>query len=199
MKAIIGRSTETQELEKRFNSGKPEFMAVYGRRRIGKTYLIKNVFAKRLAFYMTGTYEATRKEQLAHFARQYSEYTGSYCAAPDDWNEAFQLLKNLINSYGKKRAIVFLDELPWLNSRKSGFLKALELFWNSWGSDCDNLMLIVCGSSTTWMASNIIGNRGGLHNRLTKRMYLAPFNLNEVAEYLRSRKIDWSPKQIAEC
>ena len=199
MNELIGRNAETQELEKRFNSGKPEFVAVYGRRRIGKTYLIKNVFAKRLAFYMTGTYDATRKEQLSHFARQYSEYTGGYCAVPNDWGEAFELLKSLIKTYKKKRAVVFLDELPWLDSRKSGFLKELELFWNSWGSDCNNLMLIVCGSSTTWMTSKIIGDRGGLHNRLTKRMYLAPFNIGEVAQYLRSRNIDWSSKQIAEC
>lgn len=199
MEVLIGRNSETQELEKRFNSGKPEFVAVYGRRRIGKTYLIKNVFAKRLAFYMTGTYDAARKEQLTHFARQYSEYTGGYCAVPNDWGEAFELLKSLIKTYKKKRAVVFLDELPWLDSRKSGFLKELELFWNSWGSDCNNLMLIVCGSSTTWMTSKIIGDRGGLHNRLTKRMYLAPFNIGEVAQYLRSRNIDWSSKQIAEC
>jgi hypothetical protein len=199
MNELIGRNAETQELEKRFNSGKPEFVAVYGRRRIGKTYLIKNVFAKRLAFYMTGTYDATRKEQLSHFARQYSEYTGGYCAVPENWGEAFELLKSLIKNYKKKRAVVFLDELPWLDSRKSGFLKELELFWNSWGSDCNNLMLIVCGSSTTWMTSKIIGDRGGLHNRLTKRMYLAPFNIGEVAQYLRSHNIDWSSKQIAEC
>ena len=199
MNELIGRNTETQELEKRFNSGKPEFVAIYGRRRIGKTYLIKNVFAKRLAFYMTGTYDAARKEQLTHFARQYSEYTGGYCTVPNDWGEAFELLKSLIKTYKKKRAVVFLDELPWLDSRKSGFLKELELFWNSWGSDCNNLMLIVCGSSTTWMTSKIIGDRGGLHNRLTKRMYLAPFNIGEVAQYLRSRNIDWSSKQIAEC
>ncbi|MBQ1885325.1 MAG: AAA family ATPase, partial [Bacteroidales bacterium] len=199
MEVLIGRNSETQELEKRFNSGKPEFVAVYGRRRIGKTFLIKNVFAKRLAFYMTGTYDATRKEQLSHFARQYSEYTGGYCAVPNDWGEAFELLKSLIKTYKKKRAVVFLDELPWLDSRKSGFLKELELFWNSWGSDCNNLMLIVCGSSTTWMTNKIIGDRGGLHNRLTKRMYLAPFNIGEVAQYLRSHNIDWSSKQIAEC
>ena len=199
MEVLIGRNSETQELEKRFNSGKPEFVAVYGRRRIGKTFLIKNVFAKRLAFYMTGTYDAARKEQLTHFARQYSEYTGGYCAVPNDWGEAFELLKSLIKTYKKKRAVVFLDELPWLDSRKSGFLKELELFWNSWGSDCNNLMLIVCGSSTTWMTSKIIGDRGGLHNRLTKRMYLAPFNIGEVAQYLRSHNINWSSKQIAEC
>ena len=199
MKELIGRTTEIQELERLYNSGNPEFVAVYGRRRIGKTFLIKSVFSKRLAFYMTGIYEAAREEQLSHFARQYSEFSGEYCAVPNDWNEAFELLKNLIKSYGNKRAVVFLDELPWLDSHKSGFLKALEHFWNSWGSDRDNLMLIVCGSSTTWMTSKIIGDRGGLHNRLTKRMYLAPFNLGEVAEYLRSRKIDWSAKQIAEC
>lgn len=199
MKELIGRTTEIQELERLYNFGNPEFVAVYGRRRIGKTFLIKSVFSKRLAFYMTGIYEAAREEQLSHFARQYSEFSGEYCAVPNDWNEAFELLKNLIKSYGNKRAVVFLDELPWLDSHKSGFLKALEHFWNSWGSDRDNLMLIVCGSSTTWMTSKIIGDRGGLHNRLTKRMYLAPFNLGEVAEYLRSRKIDWSAKQIAEC
>ena len=199
MKELIGRTTEIQGLERLYNSGNSEFVAVYGRRRIGKTFLIKSVFSKRLAFYMTGIYEAAREEQLSHFARQYSEFSSEYCAAPNDWNEAFELLKNLIKSYGNKRAVVFLDELPWLDSHKSSFLKALEHFWNSWGSDRDNLMLIVCGSSTTWMTSKIIGDRGGLHNRLTKRMYLAPFNLGEVAEYLRSRKIDWSAKQIAEC
>ena len=199
MKELIGRKAERETLEKLYNSGSSEFVAVYGRRRVGKTFLIKNVFEKRLAFYMTGIYEGATKEQLAHFSKQMTAYTNAYCAVPTDWYEAFELLKSRIASFGKKRAVVFLDELPWLDSRKSGFIKALELFWNSWGAEQDNLMLIVCGSSTTWMTSKIIGDKGGLHNRLTKRIYLAPFNIGEVAEYLHSRKIDWSEKQIAEC
>ncbi|MBQ3657987.1 MAG: AAA family ATPase [Bacteroidales bacterium] len=199
MKELIGRKADIQALEKCFSSENPEFVAVYGRRRIGKTFLIKTLFSNRLAFYMTGIYDGTLKQQLEHFASQMSAYSAAHCAVPKDWFEAFELLKAHIVSKGKKRAVVFLDELPWLDSRRSGFVKALELFWNSWGADRDNLMLIVCGSSTTWMTSKIIGNKGGLHNRLTKRIYLAPFTIEETAEYLRSKKIDWSPKQIAEC
>ena len=199
MKELIGRKADIQQLEKCFSSGNAEFVAVYGRRRIGKTFLIKTLFANRLTFYMTGIYEGSLKEQLSHFAAQMTTYSGKHCAVPKDWYEAFEFLKAHIASRGKKRAVVFLDELPWLDSRRSGFVKALELFWNSWGADRDNLMLIVCGSSTTWMTSKIIGDKGGLHNRLTKRIYLAPFTIGETAEYLLSRKIDWSPKQIAEC
>ena len=199
MTKIIGRHIEIQALEDCYKSKKAEFVAIYGRRRIGKTFLIKNVFNDRLTFYMTGIYEGTLKEQLTHFAAQYSVYSAEHCAVPKDWFEAFEMLKNLISKHGKKRAVVFLDELPWFDGRKSNFIKALELFWNSWGADQDNLMLIVCGSSTTWMTSKIIGNKGGLHNRLTKQIYLAPFNISEVSEYLKSKKIDLSNKQLAEC
>ncbi len=199
MKEIIGRNREQEILQMCYDSSSSEFVALYGRRRVGKTFLVKKVFENKITFYATGIYEGTMQEQLTHFWRQLIAANNTAFPMPKDWFEAFEQLKVLISNTKKKRVVVFLDELPWFDSHKSRFIKALELFWNSWGADQDKLMLVICGSSTTWMKSKIIYDKGGLHNRLTRSIYLAPFTIAETAEYLRAKNIDWTPKQIAEC
>ena len=148
---------------------------------------------------MTGIYEGTRKEQLTNFAHQLEVYSKTEQKVPKDWMEALFMLRKYIETLRhKKRIVLFIDEMPWLDTRYSRFLKAFELFWNEWASKQDNLKLIVCGSATTWMTNTLLGNKGGLHNRVTRSIYLRPFNLAETEEFLVSRGFSMERFQIAE-
>lgn len=196
---IIGREHEKKILKDAVESCSPEFVAVYGRRRIGKTYLIKHYFKGEFDFYMTGAYNSSLTDQLANFQQQLADYSGEKRPRPKSWREAFHQLKEYLSSLNKDKIIVFIDELPWLDTPRSRFIGALEFFWNSWGDSQDNLKFIVCGSATTWMTHKLIGDRGGLHNRVTRRIYLAPFNLNETEQMLHSMGIIWNRHQIIEC
>ena len=198
-KDIIGREREMEVLELARNSQKAELVAVYGRRRVGKTFLVKQFFGCKFDFYLTGIYEGTKAEQLKFFNKQLCEYSSIPYPLVDNWFDAFDQLKHYLSHLPTERpAIVFIDELPWLDTPRSRFVKAFELFWNSWASDRQNLKLIVCGSATTWMMSHLLGDKGGLHNRVTRRIKLSPFNLRETEMFLKSRGIVWNRHQIAE-
>ena len=196
---IIGRQREVALLQEIYESPRAEFVAVYGRRRIGKTYLIDKFFGDKYDFYMTGIYEGTRKEQLVNFAHQLEFYSHKEQKTPKDWMEALFMLRKYLETLKKEKPVLlFFDEMPWLDTRYSRFLKAFELFWNEWASKQDNLKLIVCGSATTWMTNTLLGNKGGLHNRVTRSIYLRPFNLAETEEFLVSRGFSMERFQIAE-
>ena len=195
---IIGRLKECAILKDRYDSDKAELIAVYGRRRVGKTFLIKNYFKDRIDFYVTGIFNGTRQEQLMFFNRQLREFSGLPYPLATSWFDAFDQLRQHIMSLKKERTVIFMDEFPWLDSPRSGFMKAFDLFWNSWASERQGLKMIVCGSATTWMMSHLIGDRGGLHNRVTCRIRLAPFNLAETEAFLKANGIDWNRYQIAE-
>ena len=198
-KHLIGRERERQLLDDICRSGKAEFVAVYGRRRIGKTFLVDSYFDQKYDFFMAGMYEATKREQLTNFAHQLSQYSKEVQPVPPDWMEAFFQLQHYLQTlHDKDCIVVFIDELPWFDSPRSRFLKAFELFWNGWASKQDNLKLVVCGSSTSWMTNKLIGNRGGLHNRVTRQIRLQPFNLHEVELFLQSRGFALPRKQIVE-
>jgi len=137
---------------------------------------------------------------LRHFSTALHEQCTSLPqTAAEDWYEVFNRLKVLINKSRQHRKVVFLDELPWMDTQKSEFVKALDLFWNEWGSTRNDLLFIVCGSAASWMVKNIINSCGGLHNRLTCKLLLNPFNLCETAQYLQTKGIDWLDETIAEC
>lgn len=196
---IIGREDEISQLQKVYESQRPEFVAVYGRRRIGKTFLIDKLFAEKYDFYITGIYEGSKNQQLANFQHQLEHYSGCKCRRSKDWFEAFFALQDyLTHKLGQKRIIVFIDELPWLDTHRSGFIKAFELFWNEWASKHNEMMLIVCGSATTWMTGKLIGNKGGLHNRVTSSIYLRSFNLKETRKFFSSRGFRLSNQQVAD-
>ena len=165
LQKIIGRKEEQKTLQDCYESNKPEFVAVYGRRRIGKTFLVKQFFKEKFDFYFTGAYQATKKDQFFNFQ-----------------------LKDYLASLGDRRKVVFIDELPWFDTPRSNFISAIELFWNQWASD-QNLMLVVCGSATSWMVNKLLGDKGGLHNRVTRSIYLAPFSLGETEEFLQNNHI----------
>lgn len=195
---IVGRNKEQEILRQCYESGKPELVAVYGRRRVGKTWLVRQFFNDSFDFYMTGVYLGSREEQLALFNKQLNKYSKSYFPVVGNWFDAFDQLKTYLSHSRKKRLVVFIDELPWLDTQRSRFKTAFEYFWNSWGAAQERLMLVVCGSATTWMIGNLIGDKGGLYNRITRSMHLAPFSLNETELYLKSKKMVMSRFQMAE-
>ena len=197
---IIGRKAEQEILRQRVESNSPELIAIYGRRRVGKTFLVRQYFDDKFAFYFTGIYQGTKKEQIGEFTRQLEYYSGRKWNAVMDWFDAFAQLREYLSSIeGKKPLVVFLDELPWMDTHKSRFIKAFEYFWNSWGATNSRLKFIVCGSATTWMRENVLSEKGGLYNRTTRSIYLAPFTLHETEQYLISKRIKWNRYQIAEC
>ena len=197
---IVGRKEEMKELQRIYDSGSSEFVVVYGRRRVGKTYLIREFFHDDFVFYATGVARGNRTEQLAQFNSSLARYGDSEDqTAPENWSLAFGRLEKLVAKSRKQRKVIFLDELPWMDTPKSDFVKALEMFWNVWASARNDIVLIVCGSAASWMVGNVIRNRGGLHNRLTCKLKLNPFTLSETKEYLLSQKIKWDNLSIAEC
>lgn len=197
MNQIIGRKKEIKQLTEYYHSGKAEFVAVYGRRRIGKTYLVHNLFLDSFAFEMSGSIDAPLEAQLSNFGFALRDFGDSHQPIPSNWIEAFEALKQLLKAkLSGNRLVVFIDELPCLDTRKSGFQQAFEHFWNGWASKQNEIMLIVCGSATSWMITNLIDSHGGLHNRITHEMYLAPFTLGETEEMLSANGFTWSRLSI---
>jgi uncharacterized protein len=189
MEPIIGRAKELQEFNRLTNTGASEFIAIYGRRRVGKTFLIREAFNNKFDFYITGMANATLSQQLANFHLAIKKYdpSGIITAPAGNWLDAFHQLSLLLETKKSKKKIVFLDEMPWLDTAQSGFISALEYFWNSWASAREDILLIVCGSAASWMINKLIHNRGGLYNRVTHRMKLDPFTLHECEQYFNSR------------
>lgn len=197
---FIGREYEIRQLEKYRSSKESEFVIVYGRRRVGKTFLIKEFFDDTYDFHVTGLYKKPKKMQLKNFYLALQEYGANIKKVPTDWLEAFDELKKLLKGIKENRKkIVFIDELPWLDTRQSEFLGAFEGFWNGWGAQQNDIMLIVCGSATTWITKKILSDKGGLFNRAARRLFLMPFTLQETERYLISRGINWSRYDIVEC
>ncbi len=200
MERFIGREKEIAQLRQRYESPAPEFIVVYGRRRVGKTYLVRQTFDNNFDFYLTGLYQKNIRRQLENFTNALSEYSGEDLETPDNWFTAFRMLKRYLKGIRKNgKKLVFLDEAPWMETKKSDFVSALESFWNGWGSGESDLMLIVCGSATSWITKKIFSDKGGLFNRDTARIYLEPFTLRETEEFFIHRQIQLSRKDIAEC
>ena len=185
---IVGRKEECRLIEQLCNSKKAEMVAIYGRRRVGKTFLVRRFFDDRFDFYFTGSYEAPKSVQLKLFRTELERYGAKDVPPLKDWVEAFEALRNLLSAKKQKRIVIFLDELPWMDTAKSNFLAAFSYFWNSWASAQPNLKLFVCGSATTWMLEKLIGDKGGLYGRICRSIYLAPFTLNETEQYLNNVK-----------
>lgn len=198
-KRIIGRKKECERLEEVLESDSSQLVVVYGRRRVGKTYLVNEFFGNDFAFKITGTYKQSREAQLTNFAAELSRRTSRKAETPKDWNAAFELLRSYMEGLDSERKqVFFFDEMPWLDTFCSGFLPAFEFFWNDFASTYHNVVFIVCGSASSWIVDNIENNKGGLFNRLTCRLYLKPFTLREVEEYLESRDIIWSRFDIVQ-
>ncbi|MCQ2975761.1 MAG: ATP-binding protein [Bacteroidales bacterium] len=203
---IVSRKLEINELEDIYRSKKSEFVVVYGRRRVGKTFLIRELFRNRMAFYHTALspIEFNKAQltdfQIAMFCNTLKECGVEIDDNPHNWFDVFQMLKIYIKSLPtNKRQVVFIDELPWLDTKGSGFITAFEHFWNSFGDGCHNLMLIVCGSATTWISDKLLNNYGGLYNRITHKICLTPFTLGECEKYYQNKGIVMSRYDQLQC
>ncbi len=183
---LVGRESQIETLEKYINSETSEFIAVYGRRRVGKTFLIKESLRDVITFRFTGREGAMVNQQLLNFHYALMDAGGTE-QVPENWIEAFRMLSQFLERKENGPKVVFIDELPWLDTSKSGFLGALEYFWNDWASYRNDVKLIVCGSATSWMLDKVINSRGGLHNRVTHRMLVSPFSLKETEDYFKFR------------
>jgi AAA+ ATPase superfamily predicted ATPase len=201
---IIGRQDEKAILDLAFKSPSSEFIAIYGRRRIGKTHLAREFFGNAICFEIIGKHGASLVEQLKIFSQSLTEAIGRGIPTqrPSSWLEAFHQLEMFLESLPRKKKlekrVVFFDELPWLDTPRSKFLSGLEHFWNSWGSRQNDFVLVICGSAASWMIQNIVRGKGGLHNRLTRQIRLLPFNLCETEKFLKSLGVVLTRPQIAE-
>jgi AAA+ ATPase superfamily predicted ATPase len=197
---IIGRKQEVEILNNSLISDKSELIVVYGRRRVGKTFLIRQLFEKQLKFEVTGLYGGDIKDQLNNFSKELKNRTkNNAMQTPNNWMDAFSLLEAYLNSIKEKnKKVIFIDEFPWIATQKSKFLMAFENFWNSYATKRTDLIVVICGSAASYMVQKIIKNKGGLHNRISQKIRLLPFNLNETQLFLKSRNINYTEYDIVQ-
>lgn len=179
---MIGRKHEKARLLEAASSKYSEFVAVYGRRRVGKTFLVRETFNYSFSFQHSGLSQASYALQLSEFWRSLKAQGLPDCPRPHNWFDAFESLGNLLAKSSSRKKIVFLDELPWMDTPRSNFVSALEHFWNGWASARKDILLIICGSATSWIISKVLKNHGGLHNRVTVRLPVRPFTLSECRD-----------------
>lgn len=200
--AIIGREKEKAKLDKILQSNQAEFLALYGRRRVGKTFLVRQHFKDNIVFDISGTKEGTKQQQLLNFFSEYLQRSGrrAETQAPRSWHQAFDYLAGYLAELPRtaSKHVVFLDEMPWMDTPRSDFISALEFFWNQHVSKMDHILLIACGSASSWIRKNLIKARGGLYNRITQRIKLMPFNLHETALFFQSLGVSLPHYQILE-
>ncbi len=197
---LFGRDKEKQLIDEHYTSKQASLVAIIGRRRIGKTYLVRRTLENKIDFEMIGTQNGTKQKQLLNYynalKKQFKNITLKN--KPVNWIEAFNLLQQcLLSKKGKKKKVVFFDEFPWINTSKSGFVETFAHFWNSWASE-NNVLIIVSGSAATWMIKNIVNGKGGLHNRISQTINLKPFQLQQTKEMLFGMGIKATQTQIAE-
>lgn len=201
---IIGREKEIDKFNKILFSNQAEFLAIYGRRRVGKTFLIRQHFKNNLIFDFSGTKDSSITQQLSNFFEEYLKRTQGQreTKTPTSWHEAFRYLAHFLTTESglnpNQKLVVFIDEMPWIDTPKSEFISALEFFWNQHISKLNNVILVGCGSASSWIRKKLINARGGLYNRVTQRIKLVPFNLHETELFLHERGISLTRYQILE-
>ncbi len=200
MEKLIGRERECEELEWALKSQRSELVVLYGRRRVGKTFLVRRFFGDTYSFHYVGAHKQKKEVQLQNFKEALERFSGNQ-DIPEfgNWHEAFQQLAEYLGNCADKRKILFFDEMPWMDTKGSEFVDELEYFWANWVQNRDDIVFIACGSATSWMKEKLEENQGGLHNRITHRIYLRPFYLNECKVYLEEHGFEWSDYQILQC
>lgn len=195
---MVGREEQIRKMKDLLNSGKSEFLAVTGRRRVGKTYLIDTVYKKQICFSLIGIQNGTMNEQLLNFRIKLTEYSETQIlSSPQNWQEAFFYLKTYLSSLDKKsKKVIFLDEVPWMHTPKSNFIQMLAHLWNDYLSKEKHFILVICGSATSWITNKIVKDKGGLHNRLSEIINLSPFNLYDTKRFLKSKNIRLNDREI---
>ena len=196
---MVGRISEQEELKSLLDAPESVFAAVYGRRRVGKTYLVRKTFGNSFAFDHVGMSSGKMADQLESFRNSLIAHGHRKCPPLKSWIGAFEELKRLLERCKASKKVVFIDELPWMDTSKSRFIPAFEHFWNSWAAWRNDIVLIVCGSATSWLLNKVINSKGGLHNRVTKRIRLEPFTLEECERLAEERGLALDRHQIVEC
>lgn len=197
---LISRDKECDEIKRCLTSDRSELVIVGGRRRIGKTYLIDTYFNRKYDFTFVGEHHTPTKVQISNFMRAIEKQSGKKQPTANSWYEAFNALEDYLETLpARRKKVIFIDEMPWIDNLRSTFVNALENFWNGWANRRTDIVLIATGSATSWMADKIQANKGGLHARITCKLHLSPFTLKETEEYLRKRKFKWPRYQVAQC
>jgi uncharacterized protein len=198
---LIGRETQKGQIEKYFQENRSHFVAVYGRRRVGKTFLIKEYFDNQFTFYCTGLLNGNKNQQLNNFVinmRNQLEFVDDNVVI-NNWYDAFnEFIKALSKIKGGQKKVIFMDELPWMDTNGSDFLLGLEYFWNSWASSQKDILFIVCGSATSWIVNKLFNNTGGLYNRVTARISVEPFTLDECYRFFEEKGFQYNQSQCIE-
>ena len=195
---IIGRQNQQQLLLSLLEKEDSQFVAIYGRRRVGKTYLVRETFSSHIVFQHTGLQKVDKKGQLKEFQRSLLNAGMPKVPKFSDWFDAFFALGQFLQSRPEGKKVVFIDELPWMDTPKSNLVAALDHFWNGWASARKDIVLVICGSATSWIISKIVKNYGGLHNRLTRQIYLQPFTLKECEQFATANNFGMSRRNILE-
>lgn len=197
---LVGRERECQELHRVMESDRSEFVIVYGRRRVGKTFLVDQYYQGQYDFTFVGGHNLSRQRQLTSFARALKKFSGTKPDKFSDWFDAFDALEEYLESLdANRKKVVFIDEMPWIDTQKSDFVAALENFWNGWAARRNDIVFIASGSAASWMVDNLIENQGGLHARITSSIYVRPFTLHETEVYLLRKHCKWDRYQILQC
>jgi len=196
---LAGRKAEIALLQSLLEKNEAEFVAVYGRRRVGKTFLVRQVYKQQIVFECNGLHKKSFGQQLENFWLTLQEVSPTPVLPPKTWLQAFAQLKSYLNTLeGSDKKVVFLDEIPWFETPRSGFLAALDNFWNQYCSKREDIILVICGSAASWIIKKIINDRGGLHNRITTHIQLMPFTLYETRAFLEMNHISLTLKDIAQ-
>ena len=198
---FVAREEELNILKNQLKLKSSSLVAVYGRRRIGKTETIRYFIKENnlTSIEITGVYGATKKTQIDSMVRKISRASRDKIKPQEkikEWSEAFYLLEDYCNSINDKKKTIFLDEFPWLDTQKSGFLSAFSFFWNDFCTRRDDIILIICGSAASYMINKVIKNNKTLHNRVTQKLNMQQFDLAATKKFLEAKGCRYSVKSI---
>lgn len=197
MENLVGRKREMQELDWAMHSQRSELIILKGRRRVGKTFLVRYFFKDKYVFHFVGAHKKSKSVQLSNFRDALIRYSGNdTIPVLMNWHDAFNALINYLETSQEDRKVIFFDEMPWADTHGSDFVEEMEYFWANWVQNRDDIVFIACGSAISWMKDKMEDNQGGLHNRITHRIYLRPFYLYECKEYLRNHGFEWDDYTI---
>ena len=180
---FIGREKELTQLDKLYKSDKFEFAVIYGRRRVGKTELINKFIDGKDSIFFTGI-ETNAKQNLENFSKSILEFgtgieTNTIFASFQDAIEyVFKLSKN-------KRIILCIDEYPYVARASKSLASTLQLLIDKY-KDNSKLMLILCGSSMSYMEDHVLAYKAPLYGRRTAQFKILPFEFSEVCAYLKN-------------
>ncbi len=197
MKQLVGRDSEIKHLQEAIDHDQSELIAIYGRRRVGKTFLVREFYKKNMVFELTGLYQGLMRDQLRNFTTELNTRENRKHKIPKNWFEAFETLKTFLDTKrNAKKKVIFIDEFPWLATPKSKFKMAFENFWNTYCTKRTDLIVVICGSAASYMVQNIVYSKGGLHNRITRKIRLLPFTLYETEQFLKHKGLKYTRYDI---